>query len=444
MDAPRDGLEQAAACHSLPDLLFLVHRIPYPPDKGDKIRSYHLLRHLTRRYRVHVGAFVDDPEDWRHAKALRSMCASVHLVLIRPNLAKLGAISGLITGEALTLCYYRHPGLAAWVRQHLDAGVRRVVCYSSAMGRFVIDTPGVRRVMDFVDMDSDKWRQYAETRPWPWSWLYRRESDRLLAWERRVATTFDASLFVSAQEAADFRRAAPETADRVGWYGNGVDADYFSPDRDYDNPYPAGNEALVFTGAMDYWPNVDAVTWFAREAFPLVRAQRPATTFYVVGSRPTAAVQALAREPGVHVTGRVPDVRPYLAHAAAAVAPLRIARGVQNKVLEAMAMARPVVVTPQALEGIRALPGAEVLLADGAEAFAQATLQALQGADLGFAARRRVLQDHAWEACLAKVDALIDAEGPRPAPPQSISTQAGTGTAAAAGRVTAERTTWML
>lgn len=441
MGTRRDDPAQTAGARPSPELLFLVHRIPYPPDKGDKIRSYHLLRHLARRYRVHLGAFVDDPEDWRHADALRSMCASVHLVGIRPLLAKLWALGALVSGEALTLGYYRHPDMAAWVRQRLDAGVRRVVGYSSAMARFVIDSQGVRRVMDFVDMDSDKWRQYAETRPWPLSWLYRREAERLLAWERRVAAEFDASLFVSEQEAADFRRAAPETADRVGWYGNGVDAEYFSPDRPYDNPYPAGIEALVFTGAMDYWPNVDAVTWFAREVFPVVREQRPAAAFYVVGSRPTTEVQALARAPGVHVTGRVADVRPYLAHAAAAVAPLRIARGVQNKVLEAMAMARTVVVSPQALEGVRALPAEEVLLADGAEAFVRATLDALQGADLGAAARQRVLQDHAWAACLARVDLLIDADEPmaaqsRPAPPRT-----GHMELSVAGHVDRERTT---
>lgn len=394
---------------ALPELLFLAHRIPYPPDKGDKIRSFHLLRHLARRYRVHLGAFIDDPEDWRHADALHSMCASVHLVGLRPALAKLGALRGLISGEPLTLAFYRHPAMRDWVRQRLATGVRRVVCYSSAVAQFVIDERTARRVMDFVDMDSDKWRQYARTRPWPFAWIYRREADKLLAWERRVAAEFDVSLFVSAQEAADFRRAAPECAHRVGWYGNGVDADYFSPQRPYANPYPTGTEALVFTGAMDYWPNVDAVTWFAREVFPALRAQRSSLAFYVVGSRPCAEVRALAREGGIVVTGRVADVRPYLAHAAAVVAPLRIARGVQNKVLEAMAMARTVVVSPQALEGIDARAGEEVLLADGAEPFRLAVLQALQGPDLGTAARRRVLQDYVWEACLARVVAQIEA-----------------------------------
>ncbi len=410
MEKPGRHAGQTAADDTAPELLFLAHRIPYPPDKGDKIRSYHLLRHLSRRYRVHLGAFVDDPEDWRHAEALRSLCASVHLVGLKPTLAKLRALRGLLTGEPLSLAFYRHGGMQAWVRQRLEAGVRRIVCYSSAVAQFVIDMPGTRRVMDFVDMDSDKWRQYARTRAWPLSWLYWREATRLLDWERRVAATFDASVFVSAQEAADFCRAAPECAPRIGWYANGVDADYFSPERPYDNPYPPGAEALIFTGAMDYWPNVDAVTWFAREVFPAIRAQRPAAVFYVVGSRPSAEVQALARAAGIVVTGRVPDVRPYLAHAAVAVAPLRIARGIQNKVLEAMAMARTVVVSPQALEGIDALPGEEVLLADGAAAFRQAVLLALQGRDLGPAARQRVLQDYTWGACLAGIEALMEAE----------------------------------
>ncbi|MFN3594423.1 MAG: TIGR03087 family PEP-CTERM/XrtA system glycosyltransferase [Thiobacillaceae bacterium] len=412
MNKPGQATGQPPVDHTAPELLFLAHRIPYPPDKGDKIRSYHLLRHLARRYRVHLGAFVDDPDDWRHAEAVESLCASVHLVGLQPTVAKLRALRGLVTGEPLTLGYYRHPGMKAWVQQRIGAGIRRIVCYSSAVAQFVIDVPGTRRVMDFVDMDSDKWRQYARTRAWPLSWLYRREAARLLAWERRVAAEFDASLFVSAQEAADFRRAAPECAPRVGWYGNGVDAEYFSPERRYDNPYPADAEALVFTGAMDYWPNVDAVSWFAREVLPAVRAQRPAAVFYVIGSRPSAEVRALAREAGVVVTGRVPDVRPYLAHAAVAVAPLRIARGIQNKVLEAMAMARTVVVSPQALEGLDARPGEEVLLAEGAEAFRQAVLQALQGLDLGPAARRCVLQDYAWDACLAGVEALIEAAAP--------------------------------
>jgi len=402
--------EAAAYAHgnAAPELLFLAHRIPYPPDKGDKIRAWHLLEHLTRRYRVHLGAFVDDPDDWRHCDKLRAICASTHFAGLNPRLRKLWSLRGLLTGEPLTLPYYRDAGMQTWVDSRLNAGVGRVLAYSSAMARFVMAAGQTRRVMDFVDIDSDKWRQYAASKSWPGSWLYRREGERLLDWERKVAAAFDASLFVSATEAADFRRLAPESSERIGYFNNGVDADYFSPERDYPDPYPDGREAVAFTGAMDYWPNQDAVTWFAHEIWPRLREARPKLLFAIVGSRPTSAVRALAELPGVIVSGRVADVRPWLAHARVVVAPLRIARGIQNKVLEGMAMARSVVATPQALEGIPARPGEEVRRAVDAAEFVKETLAALAGPDLGPAARARVLADFAWDSALTEVDRLLE------------------------------------
>jgi len=409
-EGERKGEESGAVAlgGAMPDLLFLAHRIPYPADKGDKIRAWHLLEHLSRRYRVHLGAFVDDPEDWRHCDKLRSVCASTYFAGLNPRLGRLRALTGLFTGNPLTLPYYRHPGLQAWVDAHLRGGVERVFVYSSAMAQFVMRADQTRRVMDFVDIDSDKWRQYAATQSWPRSWLYRREGERLLAWERKVAAAFPASLFVSATEAADFRALAPESAARIGHFHNGVDADYFSPERDYPNPYPAAGEAIVFTGAMDYWPNVDAVIWFAQAVLPDLRRQRPNLLFAIVGSRPTPRVRELAALPGVLVTGRVDDVRPWLAHARLVVAPLRIARGIQNKVLEGMAMARTLVATPQALEGIGARVGEEVRCAETAADLLRETLAALAGPDLGPAARARVLHDFAWDTALARVDRLLE------------------------------------
>jgi sugar transferase (PEP-CTERM/EpsH1 system associated) len=219
---------------------------------------------------------------------------------------------------------------------------------------------------------------------------------------------------VSPAEAALFHRLAPESAARVSSFGNGVDTEYFSPDAIYQNPFGDSRSTIVFTGAMDYWPNVDAVTWFAREAFPVVQRARPDARFCIVGSRPTSQVLELGRLQGVEVTGTVPDVRPYLAHARMIVAPLRIARGVQNKVLEAMAMGRPTLVTPQALEGIDAEPGRELVLApeDGA-AFGEAALQLLGSDDvaMGRAARDRVMRDYAWSAHLKVVGQALDRKG---------------------------------
>ncbi len=392
------------------DLLFLAHRIPYPPNKGDKIRSWHLLRHLTENWRVHLGAFVDDPEDWRHADVLRDLCADLLLLALDPLGGRLRALAGLVRGEALTLPYYRNRRLSRWVDAKLEAGVDTVVVYSSAMAQYVMDAPGCSRVMDFVDIDSDKWRQYAPTKAWPLSWLYGREGRRLLDWERRVAAEFDAALFVSAAEAEDFRALAPKSKEKIGYYNNGVDAEFFSPDADYATPYPESIRPIVFTGAMDYWPNIDAVTWFSREVLPAVLRSHPDAVFYIVGSKPGAEVRALEGE-HVKVTGRVEDVRPYLAHARAVVTPLRIARGIQNKVLEAMAMAQTVVSSSQALEGISAERGKEVLCADSPAEFAGAVSAVLEGARCGDAARQRVLADYAWDANLAIVDAWLDGRG---------------------------------
>jgi sugar transferase (PEP-CTERM/EpsH1 system associated) len=393
------------------DLLLLIHRIPYPPNKGDKIRSYHLLKHLAQSYRVHLATFVDDPDDWQHVPRVEALCASSHFAKLNPLWARVRSLGALFGNRSLSLDYYRDASTRAWVdaavKQH---NIARVLVFSSAMAQYADPYPGMRRVVDFCDVDSDKWRQYAEQKSWPMSMLYRHEAKQLLAYERKIARDYDASLFVSQPEADLFRQLAPESVDRIGHFNNGVDTDYFSPLPASASPYQAGEQAVVFTGAMDYWPNVDAVQWFATDVFPQLRARFPSLHFYIVGARPSAQVTALANLPGVTVTGTVPDVRPYILHADVAVAPLRIARGIQNKVLEAMAMASRVVVSPQALEGIDATPGAELLLADGAAEFVAAVTQLLQtrNTTIGPAARRRVETQYSWPSNLACIGERLE------------------------------------
>ncbi len=391
-------------------LLFLAHRLPYPPNKGDKIRSFHLLRHLAQRYRIYLGAFVDDADDRQYAQALAPYCAEIKLLPLHPRRSKLKSLTGLLTGEALTLPYYRNAALSDWARQRVqDGSVNRGLAFSSAMGQFI--PPGLTRtVMDMVDVDSDKWTQYAPSQRWPLSWLYAREGRKLAAWEARMARQFDATLLVSEPEAALLQQRVPQARDKIAAFENGVDADYFSPERDYPNPYATAVRAMVFTGAMDYWPNIDAVVWFAEQIFPAIRQQCPDAQFVIVGSRPSLEVKNLAQQPGIMVTGSVPDVRPYLAHAACAVAPLRIARGVQNKVLEAMAMARAVVVTPQAAEGIRAMADVDYALAQDADAFVGAVVQCVRHPDaaMGQSARATIKLNYDWSRNLAAVDAWLD------------------------------------
>jgi sugar transferase (PEP-CTERM/EpsH1 system associated) len=405
-------------------LLFLTHRIPYPPTKGDKVRSYHLLKCLASRYRVHLGAFVDDPEDLAHAVALRDFCETCHLVFLHTAIAKARSFAGLLTRQPLTLPYYYSSRMRAWVNRVLGtAPIRRVLVFSAAMAQYVSEASGLIRVADLVDVDSEKWRQYAESRSWPYSAIYRRESRTLLNYERQIAGQFDAAVFVSAAEASLFRTLAPEVSERVCHINNGVDWEYFSPDRPYPKPVGIGKHAIVFTGAMDYWPNVEAVEWFARGAFQRIQNQVLDAEFWIVGARPTPAVQNLGRLRGVKVTGVVPDIRPYLAHAQFAVAPLRIARGVQNKILEAMAMARPVLASPEAAEGIEARPGKELVVAHNDLDFVQDAMRLLLQRDtadvIGMAARSRVEQSYSWDRSLRQFEGLLAEHAPSIGDPAS-------------------------
>jgi len=394
------------------NLLYLVHRMPYPPNKGDKVRSYHLLRHLTARHRVFVGTFIDDAADEGHIETLRGLCSGLHVARLHPLRARLASLAGLLTGRALTLHYYRHAGLRRWIEQTLrQESIDAVVIFSSSMAQYA-ELPGTRPVLvDFVDVDSAKWSAYAKEHRWPMSWLYRREGARLLSYERAVASRSRRGFFATEKETQLFLELAPECEGRVEPMGNGVDGQYFSPQDGRASPFAEGETALVFTGAMDYWPNVDAVCWFVGEVLPLLLKTRPGLRFHIVGRAPTAAVRALAGE-HVVVSGTVPDVRPYLQHAAVVVAPLRLARGIQNKILEAMAMARPVVAAAGCVAALDARTGTEIVAAEEAPDYAAAIERLLAdpaAADaLGQAGRARVLRSYTWAAHMAVFDRHLE------------------------------------
>ena len=391
------------------NILYLVHRLPYPPNKGDKVRSYHLLRHLQQNHRVFLGTFIDDPDDVQHLPALRAMCPDLHVEHIHSRSAKVKSLRGLLAGEALTLAYYRNAGMRRWVEQ-TTAGhaLQASVVFSSAMAQYAQPLlPQVPMLVDFVDVDSAKWTQYAPAHRWPLSTLYRMEGRRLLAYERAMAMLARRSYFVTSNETALFLSQAPECKGRVQSMGNGVDADFFTPDPRRPNPFQANEQAVVFTGAMDYWPNIDGVSWFVTDVLPRLRTRWPQVRFYIVGRSPSPQVQALA---GGHVvvTGTVPDVRPYLQYASAVVAPLRVARGIQNKILEAMAMQRPVVTVSSCADAIGATAGQGLLRADSPEEFVQALQPLLESpynaVALGHQARRYVAQECSWQAHLSGID----------------------------------------
>jgi sugar transferase (PEP-CTERM/EpsH1 system associated) len=395
------------------NILYLVHRLPYPPNKGDKVRSFHLLKHLAKQHQVFLGTFVDDPDDIQHIETVRSYCRDIHVARLDPRFAKIRSLNGLLAGEPLTLRYYRDAGLQKWVDQTCRSEkIDAVVVFCSAMAQYIDRLPRLPRIIDFVDVDSAKWTQYAPNHRWPMSWLYRREGKSLLNYERHIAASADRSFFVTEAEVALFGKLAPECLVRVDAVCNGVDADYFSPNADIPSPYPGDEIPLVFTGAMDYHPNIDAVRWFAQAILPLLKKRWPKLRFYIVGRSPTEEVLALA-DSNTTVTGTVPDVRPYLQHAAIVVAPLRIARGIQNKILEAMAMSRPVIASAECAGAVDATQGEELLTASTPEEYIAEIERLLDtpemAASIGHKARERVLARYSWEAHLSGMNRYLPA-----------------------------------
>lgn len=396
------------------DLLFLAHRVPFPPDKGDKIRSFHILKHLSSHFRIHLGCFDDASPDPAAASVLQALCADVFCPSLRTAKKMQRSFRAFINGKAISEAIYFDPAMAEWVARKMNTlPIKDAFIFCSAMFPYIAPYVGQTRVvLDVVDVDSEKWRSYSEAARWPLSAIYRREQTKVLELEKAGVKAADISLFVSAAEAECFAKIVPEVQARTDYLENGVDLERFCSETVYPSPFPAHSTVIVFTGMMDYRPNVDAVEWFARKVLPRIRARHSNAEFWIVGARPVARVSRLAADHGVHVTGYVPDVRPYLANATCIVAPLQIARGVQNKVLEAMAMGKPIVVSPAALEGISAVPGEDILVAEDAAAFADTVVSVLMGQwkTVGQNGRLRVEEAYGWARTFAKLDRIMSIE----------------------------------
>lgn len=397
------------------DILFLAHRIPYPPDRGDKIRSFNILKKLCDLATVHLATFADDDTDMAHAEALRPMLGSLH-VEKRTVSKAVGGIRAMLSGKPISLTLFDSAEIRDFVSRTLATEtIDTVFVFSGQMAQFVPDLPpGIRFVMDFADVDSAKFASYAQSSRLPMRYVHAREARKLAAFETETARRADASLFVSEAEAALFRREAGLGAERVRALENGIDCAFFDPGAEIPAIERPDGPLVVFTGQMDYRPNVEAAASFADDALPIIRLQNPHVTFAIVGRNPTGEMERLGGRDGVIVTGGVPDIRSWLAAADVVVAPLRIARGIQNKVLEAMAMARPVIASRPAFEGIDATPGRDLLVADTPGEEAQLVLELLSnspmGEVMGQAARKRMLKRYVWDETLAPLAALTGRE----------------------------------
>ncbi|MBI1401791.1 MAG: TIGR03087 family PEP-CTERM/XrtA system glycosyltransferase [Porphyrobacter sp.] len=401
-------------------ILFLAHRVPFPPDRGDRIRAHHLLKALARLGPVHVGCFAEEAD--RPGVAELAALAASHCVVPRAKPLVLAGIEAMLAGKPVSLTAFHSRTLADWVRETITRQrIGAVVVFSGQMGQYVPEDFTGRVVIDLCDVDSAKYQSYAAARER--IWLNLREGRLLAEEEERLGRRADATILISDAEAALYRSRLRDPARvRVEVIGNGIDADFFDPAASKPHPQLTGRRGphFVFTGQMDYRPNEQAALWAIGALLPRLRAHHPEAALHVVGRSPTRALMAQHGRPGVHVWGAVPDVRPFLAGADIVLAPLLIARGVQNKVLEAMAMAKPVALTPEAATGIAARDGEHWLVSEPDPAAMAARIAALLAASdqrirMGAAARDFVREHHAWDAMLAPLAGLVGegAEGTR-------------------------------
>lgn len=399
------------------EVLFLAHRIPYPPDRGDKIRSHHILRAIASHAAVHVGTLADDEFDLAAEPYLANTVDS-HCLVRRTMPLPLAGLLALAKGQPVSLPAFRHDALMDYVRTVVKTRpIAAIYVFSGQMGQYIPADYTGRVVMDLGDVDSAKFDAYGETGRGPMGWINAREGRLLRAEEARLARRADVTLLISDEEAALFRNrlsADDLAASDIRVLGNGIDSLHFDPGSVAPEPrmLECEGQRLIFTGQMDYAPNIAAATRVIERILPLVRQTIPDATFHVVGRNPPAELAARDGKGGCRIWGRVEDMRTWLKASDLAIVPLDIARGVQNKVLEAMAMALPVVLTSGAATGIPAHDGEDFRIADSDEDLAAAVLALLRdrrGAQaMGQSARRFVMENANWQAKLAGLPALLD------------------------------------
>lgn len=398
-------------------ILFITHRIPYPPDKGEKIRSYNILRYLVQKHDVYLAFIIDGKMDSRSLEVLSSMTKGLCFDKVHEFPRKLRSSLAFLHSKPISVFYFYSLKIQNWIDELLGSSqIDAVLCSSSPTAEYLFRSShymsGLKqmpRIMDLIDVDSYKWEQYAECSRGIMRAVYNLEAKYLKKYEERIAGEFDHILLTTAAERELLHKRIP--AANAQAMGNGVDCEYFS--NSLQTGISRNGPVLAFVGAMDYYPNVDGARWFVQNVYPIIQQSYPNIKFYIVGGRPSSAVRRLAQTyPGVEVTGYVSDVRAYLSAADVCVIPLHIARGVQNKVLEAMAMGKALVCTPQAIEGIHAKPGKDVLTASDADAFAGAVTRLLDDRnrikEVGIRARTFVEEHFSWENNLALLDSIFN------------------------------------
>ncbi len=389
------------------NILYLCHRFPFPPKRGGKIRPFNMIRHLSAAgHHVHVASLARTPQEAEEGRGITPHCAGFDVSVVSEPVQWARMVVRLPMTTPSSMGYFYSRELAGKVRQLL--GSKRwdlIFVHCSSVAQYVEHVQGTPKILDFGDMDSQKWLEYAHYKPWPLSMGYHFEGRKMLAAEKRLARRFDlctATTRAEWQTLEDYGTGA-----QTDWFPNGVDADYFSPT---DGHYDA--DTISFIGRMDYYPNQECMARFCKEVWPLLKGRRAGMKLLIVGADPSPEMRALGSLPGVTVTGSVPDVRPYIRSSALMVAPLAIARGTQNKILEAMGMGVPVVTGAAAAGGVDAEAQQHLLVADQPQAVAEAVLRIVENpaerARLAQSGRDRMLSHHAWPRSMQRLDGIIE------------------------------------
>lgn len=387
-------------------ILFLTHRLPYAPNRGDRIRAVHLLREMSQWSEVHLVSLVHDAGEQEQAPTI-STAASVTTAMTHAWRSRVGAALSLPSRRPLTHLFLDGPALAAQIGEVVSR-VRPdlILAYCSGMARFAMEKVrlGLPFVLDMVDVDSEKWRELSASTRGPLRLIYAREARALGAFEVQACRAARATLVVNERERALLAARVPNAQIHV--VPVGIDVEQFhGPLR------PHAAQVVVFCAVFDYEPNVLGARWLAKRVWPLVRTRHPAARLVFVGANPVRAVRALAEQDAtVQVTGTVPDVRPYLWNAMAAAAPLHVARGVQTKVLEAVAAGLPVVVTPDVAGGLPAelLPACTVAETSEDFAFRLSELLAASATARADVTRRVKLDDLSWKRQLRELRNILE------------------------------------
>lgn len=391
------------------NLVVVAPRFPFPLDKGDRLTIFHLLEFFARRHLVSLVCFLEEGQDPAWAEKVAPFCARVEMVPLRKSRAYFNCATGLWGRTPLQIHYYRDAAMRAAVGRVIDdLQPDLLYAHTIRMGQYIEPYRTYPRVLAMqiaMTLNYQRLAEHADN--WASKLFFTTEYRKVRAFEAEYARQFDRVLLISQHDLDAIEQKRP--LDNVFFSPHGVDFDYFAPDESVAKE----PDSLILTGNMNYAPNVDAVTYFCAEILPLVRQQVPAVKVNIVGADPAPKVLALAQEPGVQVTGRVPDLRPYMNRAQVALAPLRIGAGLQNKVLEGMAMGLPMVITSVANEGIQAKAPDHLLIGDTAEAFAACVVTLLQDADqrrrLGAAARTFIQQQWSWDKHFSDLEQLFTA-----------------------------------